>query len=75
MVEYEGIDPKEKIVVPTYNVAITFLDNETLLYRGVRKTEPRQNFLLVGFEDHTIIIPDHQIKVATVRLNQEDCDQ
>ena len=54
----------------TYTVAVTLIDGGMLTYTDSTGAEPKLNFLLIGFEDHTVILPDHQIRVVTVRPNK-----
>ena len=56
---------------PTYTVTITLVDGEVLTYTNSTGAEPKLNFLLVGFEDHRIILLDHQIRVVTIKQNGE----
>ena len=69
MVEYKDID-KGSWTTPTYTVAITLIDGSMLVYENSTGATPKANFLLIGFVDHTIILPDHQIQVVTIRPNQ-----
>ena len=54
----------------TYTVAVTLIDGGMLTYTNSTGAEPKLNFLLIGFEDHTVILPDHQIRVVTIQPNK-----
>ena len=70
MAEYMELDntPPKK---PTYTVTTTLVDGGILTCTNSTGAEPKLNFLLIGFDDHTIIIPDHQIRVVTIKQNGE----
>ena len=55
-----------------YTVAVTLIDGGMLTYTNSTGAEPKLNFLLIGFEDHTVILPDHQIRVVTLQPNKEE---
>ena len=69
MADYEDID-KGTERIPTYTVSVTLIDGGVLTYTNSTGAEPKLSFILIGFEDHTVILPDHRIQVVTIKRNQ-----